>query len=404
MSVSLDLEGSGGVLTVGLSWDFMANTPKVDLDASAVCFSSTGTLVDAAYFNQLNAVDGAIVHSGDCTHGKKEGFDEQITINIAKLTGVQAIVFLLSAFEGGNLKNCESSMCEVLQGGKPLTAVSAGGPETGSKTGLILFMLYKDQDRGEWQLKKINQPVNARHFAACITPMREIVDSILDPGCLFERQLTNEKTFKMTKGDSLLLPAGLTRVTVGLGWDTSGCAGIDLDASCLYLADVDNDGDLDPVDGVYFGQKSKPGVTSSGDNTTGAGDGDDETLIVDLAKVPKKITTLAFCINIYSQNMSFANVKNAYVRLFDTRSGHELARYALVHDKLGSKTGLIFCLLTRGKTANDPWSLLSVGEACDGRRLMEISSPLWDGKWSGQADGTATMSSGGSGDPCCVIA
>jgi tellurium resistance protein TerZ len=111
MSVALGLlEGEGAVLTLGLSWDFAEGTPKVDLDASAVLFSSTGTLVDAAYYNQLIAVGGAVVHSGDSKDGRKAGTDETITIDTARLIGVQAIVFLLSAFEGGNLANCESSI------------------------------------------------------------------------------------------------------------------------------------------------------------------------------------------------------------------------------------------------------------------------------------------------------
>ena len=105
-------------VVVGLNWDFAPGMPKFDMDCSAVCFGNTGSLVDAAFFNQLSACQGAIVHSGDCKDGRKDGMDETVTINFQKLAGVTAIVFLISAFEGGTLKDCESALCEIKQGSK----------------------------------------------------------------------------------------------------------------------------------------------------------------------------------------------------------------------------------------------------------------------------------------------
>ena len=99
-------------VVVGLNWDFAPGMPKFDMDCSAVCFGNTGSLVDAAFFNQLSACQGAVVHSGDCKDGRKEGMDETVTINFQKLAGVTAIVFLISAFAGGTLKDCESALCE----------------------------------------------------------------------------------------------------------------------------------------------------------------------------------------------------------------------------------------------------------------------------------------------------
>ena len=105
-------------VVVGLNWDFAPGMPKFDMDCSAVCFGNTGSLVDAAFYNQLSACQGAIVHSGDCKDGRKDGMDETVTINFQKLAGVTAIVFLISAFAGGTLKDCESALCEIKQGSK----------------------------------------------------------------------------------------------------------------------------------------------------------------------------------------------------------------------------------------------------------------------------------------------
>ncbi len=158
---------------VGLNWDFAPGSSKLDLDCSAVCFGNTGTLVDAAFYNQLSACNGAILHSGDCKDGRKEGNDETISIHFQQLIGVTAIVFLISAFGGGTLKDCESAFCEIKQGSKVsvynncesslshctashllvqvLATVNLAGPaEVGAKTGVLMCMLFKHRDTGRW--------------------------------------------------------------------------------------------------------------------------------------------------------------------------------------------------------------------------------------------------------------
>ena len=79
-------------------------------------------------------------------------------------------------------------------------------------------MIFKHPDTMKWHFKKLQEPVNARHFVACIPKMREIVDAVLDPGVILERQLKDDKTFQMEKGQGLFLPPGCNHVTVGLGW------------------------------------------------------------------------------------------------------------------------------------------------------------------------------------------
>jgi len=94
----------------------------------------------------------------------------------------------------------------------------------------------------------------------------------------------------------------------------------------------------------------KPGVTHSGDNTTGDGAGDDETIRIDLDKVEHSTKELYVTVNIYNSGATFKDVHNAYVRLCSVGSskfaaGHEMARYPL--DGEISSRGLIFCRLVR---------------------------------------------------------
>ena len=109
----------------------------------------------------------------------------------------------------------------------------------------------------------------------------------------------------LAKGQSIRLEKSgggtLTRVTMGVGWDVRKAKGllgmfgggggdIDLDASCLLF-----DGSREVVDAVWFRQlRSEDGsIIHTGDNRTGAGDGDDEQIIVDLPAVPRNVDTTA---------------------------------------------------------------------------------------------------------------
>lgn len=359
---------------MGLSWDLLAGSPSVDLDASAVCFSSTGTLVDAAFYNQLSAVNGAIKHSGDCKRGEKEGFDEVIKISLDDVKGVNVIVFLISAFSGGTLENCESAFCEIKLDNEVLATLSATSAQTGSSTSLLMCMLFRHPDTLNWHYAEIRHPVSGRHFSACLLSIRSYVDQVIDPGCLGERSMTTDKTFEMAKGDQLNFPVGVNKLVVGLGWTTNE-GGIDLDASCLMLGELN--GLTYPADLAYFGDKVRPGVRSMGDNMSGAGDGDDEQIVIELDKVEAHISALVIVVTIFSSGRTFSDVKDSYVRLMDEHGKHVYAKYTLTSAL--SKSGLIFCMIVRGEGPGQPWRLVTVGEECDGKSARGVESKLWEG-------------------------
>lgn len=181
----------------------------------------------------------------------------------------------------------------------------------------------------------------------------------------------------LTKGNS-----NLNRITVGLGWDPvsqskggffnvfKATEDIDCDASVLMLKD-DRFESIDDL--VYFGKlKSKcRSVVHSGDNLTGEGDGDDETLIVELKSVPASFTKLVFVVNIYDsekRKQHFGMLENAYIRVIDPKTGEELVRYNLSDDYSG-RTAVIAGEIYRH---NGEWKFAAVGDGTNDRNLTEI--------------------------------
>lgn len=128
----------------------------------------------------------------------------------------------------------------------------------------------------------------------------------------------------------------LVNIGVGLGWDTNKYDGgfkFDLDASAFLLG---ADGKAPTDDNfVFYGHTSQTGVAHSGDNQDGAGEGDDETITVNLPNVPENIEKIAFTVTIHEaekRNQNFGQVSNAYVRIYDMASGTEIIKYDLGED------------------------------------------------------------------------
>jgi len=180
---------------------------------------------------------------------------------------------------------------------------------------------------------------------------------------------------------SLAKEAGgaLTRVTMGLGWDAVKSKGffgfggksesIDLDASCVLFDEANR-----PVDVVWFRQlKSRDGsIVHTGDNRTGAGEGDDEQIIVDLARVPANVKSLVFTVNSFT-GQNFSQVENAYCRIVDAGNQKEVARYEL--SVQGAHTAQIMAKLYRH---NGEWKMHAIGENGSGRTfddLMPLITP-----------------------------
>lgn len=159
---------------------------------------------------------------------------------------------------------------------------------------------------------------------------------------------------------------GLTKVTVGLGWDVNrydGGAQFDLDAAAFMLADsgrVRNERDF-----IFYNNKEGQGVTHMGDNRTGEGDGDDEQIIIDLAQVPADITRIAFTVTIdqaAERGQNFGMVENSFIHLMDETTGTELIRYDLGED-YSIETAVVVGELYKN---NGEWKFNAIGSGFQG--------------------------------------
>jgi tellurium resistance protein TerD len=156
---------------------------------------------------------------------------------------------------------------------------------------------------------------------------------------------------------------GLTAVAVGLGWDvrTTMGADFDLDASALLVGS--NGKVLSDSHFVFYNNLASPdgSVQHTGDNLTGEGEGDDETINVELSSVPAEVEKIVFPVSIYdapARNQSFGQVRNAYIRVVNRSNDSEIARYDLT-EEASAETAMVFGELYRG---TDEWKFRAVGQ------------------------------------------
>ncbi|AFL74114.1 TerD family protein [Thiocystis violascens] len=160
---------------------------------------------------------------------------------------------------------------------------------------------------------------------------------------------------------------GLINALVGLGWDarsTDGAA-FDLDASVFLVGEtgkVLSDGHF-----IFYNQKTSPdgAVVHSGDNTTGAGEGDDETVSINLPGVDAQIQRIVFAVTIHeaeTRNQNFGMVRNAFMRVLNKDSNTELARFDLSED-YSTETAMVFGEVYRNGAE---WKFKAVGQGFAG--------------------------------------
>lgn len=183
-------------------------------------------------------------------------------------------------------------------------------------------------------------------------------------------------TVNMTKGQKISLNKAdggtLTAIRMGLGWQAAPRRGlfgsrtreIDLDASAVLFADKQ------PVDVVFFQHLTSDdgSVRHTGDNLVGgAGQGgDDESILVDLQRVPVHVDQIVFTVNSFT-GQTFAEVQNAFCRLVDETNGQELARFTLTGG--GQYTAQIMAKVQRGTSG---WSMTAIGTPAAGRTFQDL--------------------------------
>jgi tellurium resistance protein TerD len=175
----------------------------------------------------------------------------------------------------------------------------------------------------------------------------------------------------LSKGQKVSLTKnnpGLSKITVGLGWDVNAFdSGVDfdLDAS-VFLTDASGKCTSDS-DFVFYGnlKHSSGCVEHKGDNRTGSGDGDDEQIDIDLSKVPENLSKIAFTVTIYeadNRKQNFGMVTNSYCRIVDQTTNQEIVRYDLGED-FSIETAVVVGELYKN---NGEWKFNAIGSGFQG--------------------------------------
>ena len=174
----------------------------------------------------------------------------------------------------------------------------------------------------------------------------------------------------LNKGGNLSLSKsdpGLKKISVGLGWDVRATEGadFDLDASCFMVGEtgkVRSDADF-----IFYNQLKAPdgSVEHTGDNLTGEGEGDDESIIVNLDMVSPDIFKLAFTVTIHdaqARGQNFGQVATAFIRVVNVDTNNEIVRYDLSEDA-STETAMIFGEVYRNA---GEWKFRAVGQGFAG--------------------------------------
>mmetsp|Transcript_59344 Transcript_59344/g.193566 ORF Transcript_59344/g.193566 Transcript_59344/m.193566 type:complete len:390 (-) Transcript_59344:568-1737(-) len=341
-----DLELRGARYGFGVSWDSL-EARRVDIDLQCVVVDNAGTIIDCAYYNNLKAVR-AITHSGDEAHCEPDRLGETIWANLRKMpANVSLLVFVVAAYSGGSLMDVANGKLHVMEERED-NEIAVFEMERSAGSVDVVAAMVRDERLG-WRMQIIDLPaVGGQHFMDILPLLSQVIR-----GCIPRAPVKQKVAFAMEKGSVLDLPMDLGRITVGLGWDTD-CGECDLDVSAVLMGS-----DGKEVEAVFFGRPEsiEHGIQHTGDNLTGQGEGDDEQISVDLKRIGGKIQQVVFCVNIYTQGRTFAQVSNPFCRVVDNSSGAELCRYSL--RDAGNDNALIIARIAR--EAGGRWGFHALG-------------------------------------------
>ncbi|MBC7472716.1 MAG: TerD family protein [Candidatus Sericytochromatia bacterium] len=175
----------------------------------------------------------------------------------------------------------------------------------------------------------------------------------------------------LAKGEKISLEKeapGLKKIIVGLGWDTKKTdtgVDFDLDSSCFMLGE--NGKLLSDKSFIYYNNLKSPdmAVVHQGDNLTGAGDGDDEQIVIDLNNVSPDVKKIVFVVTIHdaeNRKQNFGQVSNSFVRVVNADNNQEIVKYELGED-YSVETAMIMAELYRH---NADWKVTAIGGGYQG--------------------------------------
>lgn len=382
---------------VALSWD--RGSKVFDLDLQAIAFNNAGKPMDAVYYNNLKALGKGLTHSGDEVTGAKQGFDEVVWVNLAKIPKeVHLIVFVVASYKGGRIRDAMGCKFHVLQ---DTISNHVGSYALDGIVGqaAVIGCIFRSRSAA-WSLLLLEESApQGQHFIDILEPtVGGVVRRIIPTA-----PLRIKACFAMDKGSVVDLPmsSAMRQTFAGLSWDTTS-GEVDLDVSAIQLNAKGQD-----VDTVFFGNLEGQGIVHSGDNLTGEGSGDDEVISLTLDKLAPEVQQIYFVINIYTKDRTFAEVANPKCRIFTKEGGavSELCHYRLAEATNGQ--ALIMGRLFRAP-GDVRWGFQAIGQPCTGRTWKDSMAAVAQHSLQppkGHAlsrSGSVASSLGESPPPACI--
>lgn len=283
----ITLSADAKELAIGLGWDELKGD-KVDVDLSAVVFDGSGEEeLDYCYYGQQKTA--GLTLSGDNKTGEGAGDDETITINFDAINPKAEYIFVnvIVYSEGKTLKDMVNLKTRLYVAGEKTKVTRL--PTEAAKNAIIMLMIVKSGSK--WTINPISS-----YFDGVKQPTEEsIVNHMIE---------LREEEKRLAKKECL--PADTKQLSFGVGWDMLKDERVDVDLAVVVF---DRSG-TEEIGYCYYGQKKDKGLTHSGDNRTGEGAGDDETVVVKLDELPAGAEHIFACLFVYTENKTFADMIN----------------------------------------------------------------------------------------------
>ncbi|UGY90701.1 TerD family protein [Streptomyces gobiensis] len=350
----------------------------VRLDVSGLLIGADGKVRsdhDFVFYNQPTAP--GVTHSNGAAA-------DTITVDTAAIPGDIDKVVVTASLDapGATFAGTEpTGTVRDADGGAVIATFTP--PQLGPETALVVVEVYRRG--GAWKVRAVGQGYAnglagiATDFGVTVEdpapapatpaapPMPAAAPTLgagkvnLDKGRV---SLQKQQTVSLVKNNQPFQAS----LRMGLGWEPAYQGkNIDLDASVIAY-----DANRKKIDACYFGKLAilNGAIQHSGDNLTGEGSGDDETITVHLAGLPPEVTGLVFAVNSFS-GQKFSEVAKAYCRLLDGTTGEELVRYDLTGAE--PRTAVLMCKFVRQFSGE--WEMTALGDFLDARTVRGMVKP-----------------------------
>ena len=301
------------LVMVGLGWDFTGRE-TFDLDASITAFDHGCEVIESIYFSNKRGLNGSVIHMGDNTTGEGEGDDEVIKVFLHKIPKrVHFLAVTINSYNKNSLIKARSAYIRLFTNNYHLGKYVLN--RTKDCIGLLLGVFERNLNQNSWYFRVMADPISGNKVTLSYNDIKTLLGSYsidsYNSAPTVQHPLPGEPIIEFNKWIKLQ-----NRFTyVGLGWNIQRGLNFDLDASIITFGKMNNLMEI-----IYHkNMRSYDGsIIHCGDNRTGAGEGDDEVLSVDFAKVNPNVFTMAVIINSFKGN-SMVHILNAFIRLYDTQ-------------------------------------------------------------------------------------